>query len=235
MELVALILDILTQDITLGPLNLPFSILGLVTRLVLPFLGMIVLYKIILWGMRKILGLTKLKDEIKATVLKYIRYILKLLVVAGLVLSVGNLLGNQVSFWVSGFLNFLNKPFFVSGNTRISIVTLLMLIPVFYMASWSGKYARRLLESSLFEKFGMDEARRFSIGNLSRYFVMILVFLFGMSMVGIDFSALGVLLGVLGIGLGFGLQGIVGNFFAGMIIITTRPIKEGDRVRGQRV
>ena len=192
---------------------------------------MIILYRIILWGLRKILDVTKLKDEVKARILKYLRYFCKLLVIAGLVLSVGNLLGSQVSVWVSGFLNFLNKPFFISGNTRISIVTLLMLIPVFYMSSWSGKYVRKLLESSLFAQFGMDEARRFSIGNLTRYFVMILVFLFGMSMVGIDFSALGVLLGVLGIGLGFGLQGIVGNFFAGIIIITSRPIKEGDRVR----
>ncbi len=231
MEIVTLILDFLTRNIILGPLNMPFSILGLVSRVILPFLGMIILYRIILWGIRKILDVTKLKDEIKGTILKYLRYVLKLLVVAGLALSVGNLLGSQVSVWVSGFLNFLNKPFFISGNTRISIVTLLMLIPVFYMSSWSGKYIRKILESSLFEQFGMDEARRFSIGNLTRYFVMILVFLFGMSMVGIDFSALGVLLGVLGIGLGFGLQGIVANFFAGIIIITSRPIKEGDRVR----
>jgi small-conductance mechanosensitive channel len=230
LELVTLILDILTDNISLGPVNMPFSILGLVTRVVLPFLGMIILYRIIIWGVRKILDVTKLKDEVKVTIQQYLRYILKLLVVSGLALSVGNLLGNEVSVWVSNFLNFLNKPFFVTGNTRISIITLLMLIPVFYMSSWSGKYARRLLESSMFERFGMDEARRFSIGNLTRYFVMILVFLFGMSMVGIDLSALGVLLGVLGIGLGFGLQGIVGNFFAGLIIITSRPIKEGDRV-----
>ena len=231
MELLSLILDILTQDISLGPISLPFSILGLVSRVILPFLGMIILYRFILWGIHKILDVTRLKDESKARILKYLRYFFKLLIIAGLALSIGNLLGNQVSVWVSGFLSFLNKPFFVSGNTRISIVTLLMLIPVFYTSSWSGKYARKLLESSLFAQFGMDEARRFSIGNLTRYFVMILVFLFGMSMVGIDFSALGVLLGVLGIGLGFGLQGIVSNFFAGMIIITSRPIKEGDRVR----
>ncbi|TVQ41011.1 MAG: hypothetical protein EA384_01405 [Spirochaetaceae bacterium] len=36
--------------------------------------------------------------------------------------------------------------------------------------------------------------------------------------------------GVLGIGIGFGLQSVVDNYFAGIVIILTRPIKEGDRI-----
>ncbi|MDC7234323.1 MAG: mechanosensitive ion channel [Spirochaetales bacterium] len=230
MEFFKTLIDILTQDIAVGPVNLPFSILGLVTRVVLPMIGMILGYHILLWGTRKILALTKLKDEIKDRVLKYTKLILKVLVLAGFVASIGSLLEKEIYYWFSRFLGVLNQPFFVSGNTRISVVTLLMLIPVFYLASWSGKYARKFLESSLFAQFGLDEAKRFSIGSLTRYLVMSLVFLFGLSIVGIDLSALSVILGVLGIGLGFGLQSIVANFFAGIMIISTRPIKEGDRV-----
>ncbi|MDA3955221.1 MAG: mechanosensitive ion channel [Oceanispirochaeta sp.] len=196
----------------------------------LPFIFMILLYGLLLWGFRRILGLTKLKESTKVQTIRYFRLIMKLLVVAGLAASVGNLLGTEVYSWYSRFLGFLNRPFFVSGNTRISFVTLLMLMPVFYIASWSGKYARKLLDSSLFEQFGLDEAKRFSIGSMARYVVMTMAFLFGLSIVGIDLSALSVILGVMGIGLGFGLQSIVANFFAGLIIISTRPIKEGDRI-----
>lgn len=230
MDLFRTLIDILTRNISVGTVDLPFSILGLVTRVALPFIGMVLAYYLLMWGTRKILSLTKLKDEISGRVLKYVKLFLKLLVLGGLVASVGSLLEKEIYYWFSRFLSVMNQPFFISGNTRISVVTLLMLIPVFYLASWSGKYARKLLDSSLFKQFGMDEAKRFSIGSLIRYLVMTIVLLFGLSVVGIDLSALGVLLGVLGIGLGFGLQSIVANFFAGFIIISTRPIKEGDRV-----
>lgn len=230
MDFLRMVFEIMTQNLSIGSVDLPFSILGLITRVILPFTGMVLTYYLLLWVIRKILSLTKLKEEISVKILRYTKLVLKLLVLGGLIASVGSLLEKEIYYWFSRFLNVLNQPFFVSGNTRISVVTLLMLIPVFYLASWSGKYARMFLDSSLFTQFGMDEAKRFSIGSLTRYVVMTLVFLFGLSIVGIDLSALGVILGVLGIGLGFGLQSIVANFFAGFIIISTRPIKEGDRV-----
>jgi len=230
LEFFKLLRDILTVPITLGNFSLPFSILGFVLRVVIPVLGMILAYLIVVWLVKKILKLTKLKDETRDRSVRYLRIVLKILFLAGLVASVGNLLDTRVYSWYGKFLAFLNSPFFVSGNTRISIVTLMLMIPVFFFASWSGKYARKLLDSSLFKQFGMDDAKRFSIGSLARYIVMTLAFLFGLSIIGVDLSALSVMLGVLGIGLGFGLQSIVSNFFAGLIIISTRPIKEGDRV-----
>ncbi|OQY33613.1 MAG: hypothetical protein B6241_07380 [Spirochaetaceae bacterium 4572_59] len=220
----------LTSNLSLGNLDFPFSILDLLLKVVLPFVGMILVYFTIQWLVKKSLSLSRLKKDVQKRIIHYLRLCLKILIIIGFLVTVGNLLGSRVNFYISRFLNILNSPFFVSGNTQISVITLLMLIPVFYLSAWSGKAARRLLERSIFDQLGMDDARKFSFGSITRYVVMALVFLFGLSVVGLDLSIFGVLLGVLGIGLGFGLQSIVSNFFAGLIIISTRPIKEGDRV-----
>jgi potassium-dependent mechanosensitive channel len=87
-----------------------------------------------------------------------------------------------------------------------------------------------MMSNAFLKRIGIDEAKQFSLANLLRYTVMIIVLLIGLSIIGINLSALTVIFGVLGLGLGFGLQNVVANFFAGVIIIITRPIKEGDFV-----
>jgi len=151
-------------------------------------------------------------------------------VLAGILLSVGSLLGAEAYAAIGNFFRILNKPFFNSGNTNISVVTLLMVIPVIAVASWAGKLITASLESRTLNRFGLDAEQSFTIGRLLRYSVMVLVFIFGMSIIGIDLSAIGVLFGVLGIGIGFGLQGPVSDFFAGIMLISMALVKEGDRI-----
>lgn len=43
------------------------------------------------------------------------------------------------------------------------------------------------------------------------------------------------LAGAVGIGVGFGLQNVISNFFAGLIIMFERPIKVGDRIEVDKV
>ncbi|SES90376.1 Mechanosensitive ion channel [Salinibacillus kushneri] len=59
---------------------------------------------------------------------------------------------------------------------------------------------------------------------------MIVAFVVSLATVGIDLSALTVFAGVVGVGIGFGMQNIASNFISGIILLFERPIKVGDRV-----
>jgi small-conductance mechanosensitive channel len=88
----------------------------------------------------------------------------------------------------------------------------------------------RLTARAVLSRMAIDHARRFSASNLLRYAFLVLFILIGLSFIGIDLSSLVVLFGVLGIGVGFGLQNVIANFFAGLVIFVSRPIKVGDRI-----
>jgi small-conductance mechanosensitive channel len=55
--------------------------------------------------------------------------------------------------------------------------------------------------------------------------------LFALSTLGVDLTALSVLGGALGVGLGFGLQKLAANYVSGFVILLERSLRIGDYVR----
>ncbi|MDA3812608.1 MAG: mechanosensitive ion channel [Spirochaetaceae bacterium] len=222
--------DLFLNKITIGTLDLPFSILDVLLKVFIPMVLVIVAYRLLLMAIKKLLKVFKVKENISANIFRWSRRVLRVTGFFAIVAFVGALLGTEIANYMGKFIKLMNDPFFETGNSKISIITLILLIPVFMAASWAGKYTKVVLNKSVLDNLRLDEVRKFSIGNITRYVVMIIIFLFGLTVIGIDLSALSVLFGVLGIGLGFGLQGTVANFFAGLILISTGYVKEQDRI-----
>jgi small-conductance mechanosensitive channel len=69
-----------------------------------------------------------------------------------------------------------------------------------------------------------------AISMLINYTIIALGFLIALSVAGFDLNRFAIVLGALGVGIGFGLQNVVNNFISGLILIFERPIQVGDVV-----
>jgi potassium-dependent mechanosensitive channel len=105
----------------------------------------------------------------------------------------------------------------------------------FALTVWLSFQLARLLNFVLLEDvFTRVQTSRgvpYAISGLVRYTLIFLGFLVGLAAAGFELSKLTVIVGGLGVGLGFGLQNVVNNFVSGLILLFERPIQVGDTVQ----
>jgi small-conductance mechanosensitive channel len=76
-----------------------------------------------------------------------------------------------------------------------------------------------------------DLSLRKVASNAIRAVLLLVGLLFALSAVGVDLTALSVLGGALGVGLGFGLQKLASNYVSGFVILFERSLRIGDTVK----
>ena len=141
-----------------------------------------------------------------------------------------------VVFWVTGvlplILDELDQIRWKVGGSVLSVRTLLegaltaglVLIVTLWI---SAALETRLLKSAK----GSDLSLRKVISNTVRALLMFVGLLLALSSVGIDLTALSVLGGAVGVGIGFGLQKLAANYVSGFVILAERSMRIGDNVK----
>lgn len=138
--------------------------------------------------------------------------------------------------WVSGLLpatlNALDQIGWSVGNTHLSVRKivegLLTASVVLILTLWmSAGIEARLLRSATGDELSLRKA----VSNASRALLLFVGLMVALSAVGIDLTALSVLGGALGVGIGFGLQKVAANYVSGFVILTERNLRIGDYVR----
>ncbi|TXT34082.1 MAG: mechanosensitive ion channel protein MscS [Comamonadaceae bacterium] len=88
------------------------------------------------------------------------------------------------------------------------------------------------IESRLLRKAtGGELSLRKAFSNAARALLMFVGLLMALSAVGIDLTALSVLGGAIGVGIGFGLQKLAANYVSGFVILAERSMRIGDSVQ----
>jgi small-conductance mechanosensitive channel len=150
--------------------------------------------------------------------------------------SISWLAWGAMVLWVSGLLpvllDELDQISWKMGEARMSLRTLieggltaaLMLV----LALWiSAVIEARLLRSAS----GGELSLRLALSNATRALLVFIGLLFALSALGMDLTALSVLGGALGVGLGFGLQKLAASYISGFVILAERSLRIGDNVR----
>lgn len=137
--------------------------------------------------------------------------------------------------WIVGLLptvmSELDKISFAFGKSRVSVRTILeglvstsvVLVVVLWISA--------TIESRLLKNHVSDLSMRKVASNVTRSLLLLVGFLFVLSAIGVDLTALSVLGGALGVGLGFGLQKLAANYVSGFVILLERSLRIGDTVK----
>jgi len=126
--------------------------------------------------------------------------------------------------------NALIHPYFHIGKLPVTPVFLVKAILFLFLLSVVTGAIRQFLLHRALIRMSLDEGQRYAFAHIMGYVVYLFGLLVGLQLVGLDLSNLVLLGSAIGIGLGFGLQNIANNFVSGIIILTERPIRVGDRV-----
>ena len=116
------------------------------------------------------------------------------------------------------------------GNSVLTLNGILQMLVIMALVLVAERYLRRALRRRVLARTQLEPDLQYAISRFVGYCFIAVGFFFAFKVVHLDLSSLAVIVGGLGIGIGFGLQNIVSNFISGLIILAERPIAIGHRV-----
>jgi small-conductance mechanosensitive channel len=130
--------------------------------------------------------------------------------------------------WLDPIVATLDSVGVAAGKSRITVWSILKLLFTLTLFVLVAAWVSRWIERRLMKLGNLAPSTRIGIAKFANAFLIALSILMGLNAAGVDLTALTVLTGAIGLGLGFGLQSIAANFVSGFVLLMDRSIKPGD-------
>lgn len=147
------------------------------------------------------------------------------LFIGGLIILAWGVEPSQIWLWFDGRMEGIEF-----GEFELHFISIFYALIALLVVLAISRGLQSLLERRLFDSIDLPLSGRSAIKSLigySGFAIGVLVFLMTL---GIDLGNLAIVAGALSVGLGFGIQAIVGNFVSGILLLLERPLKVGDWV-----
>jgi small-conductance mechanosensitive channel len=131
---------------------------------------------------------------------------------------------------VDDIAGILDSIGFSMGSVRLSVLSVLQAIIFVGALMWAAFAFGNFLDRRIQRVEELTPSLRVLLGKILRIALIVFAVMIAMQMLDLDLTALTVLSGAIGVGIGFGLQKVVSNFISGMIILLDQSIKPGDTI-----
>lgn len=118
----------------------------------------------------------------------------------------------------------------VESSQPITLGAIFIAILVFIITAQLVRNFPSLLELTILQHLELNPGTSYAITTVSKYLLILIGTMVALSLIGVDWAKIQLLIAALGVGLGFGLQEIFANFISGLIILFEKPIRINDMV-----
>ena len=116
------------------------------------------------------------------------------------------------------------------GKSSITLEDLASALLTLLLTLVAARNIPGLLEVTLLQRLSLKPGGSYAITTTARYVIVLIGIVLAFGMVGITWGKVHWIAAAVTVGIGFGLQEVIANFVAGLILLFERPIRLGDYI-----
>jgi small-conductance mechanosensitive channel len=116
------------------------------------------------------------------------------------------------------------------GTVTFTLGNILAFVLTIWLSVLLSRFLRFALNTDVLPRTNLRRGARSTVSTMIYYVVLLTGLLLAVSIIGIKWESLAIIIGALGVGIGFGLQNLVNNVVSGLILMFERPINVGDTI-----
>jgi len=126
------------------------------------------------------------------------------------------------------FSRFLDSFFFRVQDVKISLLNILQGTLIALILILLSNFILTFLENNLPTRSHLSPRQQILMLKVAKMVSYLVITIIVLDTIGLDFYLISIFSGAFGLGLGFGLQRVVANIFAGFVILMDKSIRPGD-------